>query len=92
MEKITVYTKENCMPCKATIRHMGKIGLSFEQVSIEENPELITWFREEGLLEAPIVDTGEEKWSGFRPDKIKALGERALNETTKDIDVEGATS
>ena len=27
-----------------------------------------------GYLQAPIVVAGDEHWSGFRPDRIKALG------------------
>lgn len=85
MERITVYTTEYCQPCRMTKIALGKAALQFEEVSLDENPELVNRFREEGLLEAPIVDTGDERWSGFRPDKIKALGERALNETAKEV-------
>ena len=28
-----------------------------------------------GYLQAPVVVAGNEHWSGFRPDRIKALGE-----------------
>jgi glutaredoxin-like protein NrdH len=27
-----------------------------------------------GYLQAPVVVAGNEHWSGFRPDRIKALG------------------
>ena len=79
--EITVYSKENCVQCNATYRALGKMALEYTVVMLEDRPELAEQFREEGFMQAPIVDTGTEKWSGFRPDKIKALGEE--NETTK---------
>ena len=30
-----------------------------------------------GHLQAPVVVSGEEHWSGFRPDRIKALSAAA---------------
>lgn len=71
--EITVYSKENCVQCNATYRALGKRALEYTVVMLEDNPELVEQFREEGLMQAPIVDTGSEKWSGFRPDKIKEL-------------------
>ena len=31
-----------------------------------------------GYLQAPVVVTDTDHWSGFRPDRIKALAERDL--------------
>ena len=71
--EITVYSKENCVQCNATYRALGKRALEYTVVMLEDNPELTEQFREEGFMQAPIVDTGTEKWSGFRPDKIKEI-------------------
>ena len=32
--------------------------------------------KELGYLQAPVVVTDDEHWSGFRPDKIDALADR----------------
>ena len=78
MEKPKVYSKENCVQCNATYRSFAKEGIDYDLVMLEEHPELVEQFRAEGLMQAPIVDTGAERWSGFRPDKIKELGRAAL--------------
>lgn len=71
--EITVYSKENCVQCNATYRALGKRALEYTVVMLEDNPGLAEQFREEGFMQAPIVDIGTEKWSGFRPDKIKEI-------------------
>jgi glutaredoxin-like protein NrdH len=32
-----------------------------------------------GYLQAPVVVAGNEHWSGFRPDRIKALSKEAVS-------------
>lgn len=69
-EPVTVYSKESCVQCTATYRALGKYAIEYVVVNLEDVPEKVEEFKNEGLLQAPIVDTGEERWSGFRPDKI----------------------
>ena len=57
---------------------MDKEGIEYDELMLELLPEKVEQFRNEGLMQAPIVDTGAERWSGFRPDKIKELGRAAL--------------
>lgn len=76
MEKITVYSKELCMPCKATVRKLGELAVPYEVVMLEEHPELVEEFKQEGLLASPVVDTGEERFCGFKPEKLKAIAEQ----------------
>ena len=71
--EITVYSKERCVQCTATYRELGKRSLEYTVVMLEDAPELVEQFKNEGLMQAPIVDTGDERWSGFRPDRIKAI-------------------
>lgn len=80
MEKPKVYSKENCVQCTATTRHLDKNGVDYDYLSLEELPEKVEEFKSEGLLQAPIVEANGERWSGFRPDK---LGELALQLANK---------
>lgn len=80
MEKLTVYSKENCVQCTASYRALDKEGIDYDTVMLEDNPDILEQLRSEGYMQAPIIDTGVEKWSGFRPDKIKALGRLALGD------------
>lgn len=71
---IQVYEKPGCRPCWATKRQLDQEGIEYTPVSLLEVTEtqLDEW-RAQGLFEAPIVVTPTETWSGYRPDKIKAL-------------------
>ena len=71
--EVKVYSKESCVQCTATYRKLGQLGIKYEVVMLEENPELVEQFKEEGLMQAPIVDTGTEKGAGYRPDKIEGI-------------------
>ena len=70
---ITIYSKPNCVQCTATYRAMDKAGLSYETVDISLDAEALEQVTSLGYAQAPVVVAGEEHWSGFRPDKIKAL-------------------
>ena len=72
-EVLTIYSAPNCMGCKMTARALQKAGVKFKLVDLTTlSPEAIEAFKAEGLMQAPIVRTGEgDQWSGFRPDKIK---------------------
>ncbi len=70
---ITVYSKPNCVQCSATRRALDKAGLVYETVDISLDAEALEQVTSLGYAQAPVVVAGEEHWSGFRPDKIKAL-------------------
>ena len=74
---ITVYSKPSCVQCEATKRALTKTGVDFEVVDLTASPELIEWITADlGYSAAPVVwvedGTGENHWSGYRPDRIKA--------------------
>ena len=70
---ITVYTKPACVQCNATYKALDKEGLTYEVVDITEVPEARDYVMALGYLQAPVVVAGNDHWSGFRPDRIKAL-------------------
>ena len=70
---ITVYSKPNCVQCNATYRALDKAGLRYETVDISLVVEALEQVKSLGYAQAPVVMAGEDHWSGFRPDKIKAL-------------------
>jgi glutaredoxin-like protein NrdH len=73
MSEVTVYTKPACVQCTATYRALDKAGVSYTVVDITEDAEARDYVRALGYLQAPVVVSGEDHWSGFRPDRIKAL-------------------
>lgn len=73
---VTVYSKTAtfCGMCKATERSLTNRGVDFEVKPLEDtNPAQIAAWQAQGLLAAPIVVTGDQVWSGFRPDLIETL-------------------
>ncbi len=70
---ITVYSAPNCVQCSATYRALDKHDIRYEVIDLAENDELRERLKTEGLMAAPIVEAGDERWVGFRPDKIRAL-------------------
>jgi glutaredoxin-like protein NrdH len=70
---ITVYSKPSCVQCDATYRALNKQGLAYEVVDITADAEALENVRALGYQQAPVVFADGDHWSGFRPDKIKAL-------------------
>ena len=73
--KVTVYSKKPCPQCDMTKNLMRREGIDFEEIDLLSNPEIVEKFKEEGLMQAPIVVLGNDgrRWSGFRPDLIMEL-------------------
>lgn len=71
---VTIYTKPACVQCNATFRAFAKAGIEVATVDISEDPAARDYVLALGYLQAPVVvmDDGTH-WSGFRPDRIKAL-------------------
>lgn len=72
----TVYTKPSCVQCNATYRALDSKGIEYDIIDLSEDPTALQTVKELGYLQAPVVVTDDEHWSGFRPDKISALAGR----------------
>ena len=75
---ITVYTKPSCVQCNATYRALDAKGIEYEVLDLSEDPTALEYVKGLGYMQAPVVVTDDEHWSGFRPDKIEALSKRAV--------------
>ncbi|WP_040768808.1 glutaredoxin-like protein NrdH [Tsukamurella sp. 1534] len=74
MSSVTVYTKPACVQCTATYRALDKAGIGYTSVDISEDSDARDYVLALGYLQAPVVVIdGGDHWSGFRPDRIKAL-------------------
>lgn len=74
---VTVYTKPACVQCNATYKALEKQGIEYAVIDITEIPEARDYVLALGYQQAPVVVAGENHWSGFRPDRIKALAAAA---------------
>jgi glutaredoxin-like protein NrdH len=73
---VTVYTKPSCVQCNATYRALDSMGLEYVVFDVSEDEQALAHVKELGYLQAPVVITDEDHWSGFRPDKIAELASR----------------
>jgi glutaredoxin-like protein NrdH len=80
MMKVTVWTKAQCPQCDMTKKVMKREGIEFEEMSLEAHPLVLSSFKDQGFLGAPIVRTDTKTWSGFRLDKIKSLASHLFGE------------
>ena len=60
-------------------RRSTKQGLEYDIVDITEDAEARDYVMALGYLQAPVVIAGGEHWSGFRPDRIRAISATALS-------------
>lgn len=73
---ITVYTKPSCVQCNATYRALDNKGIEYKILDLSVDETALEAVKALGYLQAPVVITDEDHWSGFRPDKINALAAR----------------
>lgn len=73
---ITLFSKPACQQCTASERKLTKNKVVFSKVNLETEPETLAALKEDGYMQAPILEVTDEAgnrvdiWSGFRPDKI----------------------
>lgn len=70
---ITIYSKPRCVQCDATYRAFDKLGVSYEIVDVSADRDALDYIVSLGYMQAPVVVTPDDHWSGFRPDRIKAV-------------------
>ncbi|CAK1223581.1 MULTISPECIES: glutaredoxin-like protein NrdH [Fructobacillus] len=74
MAQVTVFTKNNCVQCKMTKRYLDNMGVGYEEINIEEQPEYLAQLKDAGFKQTPVVQiAGQEAFSGFQPDALKSL-------------------
>lgn len=76
---ITVYSKPRCVQCDATYRALDKMGAPYTKVDVTEDAVALEFIVGLGYQQAPVVVAGEDHWSGFRPDRIKAVAQLAVS-------------
>ena len=76
IEKLKVYSKEDCMQCNFTKKWLNEHGIEYEEINVEEDEAGLNYIKDElGYQAVPVVVTPTENWYGFRPDKLAELVE-----------------
>lgn len=85
--KITVWEKPNCVQCNQTKREFDKLGIQYQTRRLDRSPKAVERFLEMGLTSAPIVETDDRRWSGFRLNRIRSLHTHLKHERDLGINV-----
>ncbi|WP_337250184.1 glutaredoxin-like protein NrdH [Weissella halotolerans] len=79
MQKVTVYTKNNCVQCMMTKKTLAQYGVNFEEHNVQEEPAAMSAVKALGFQAVPvIVAEGFEPVQGFRPDFLKNLAKETM--------------
>lgn len=70
---VIVYTKPSCVQCTATYRALDNKGIQYEVHDVSTDEAALEHVKSLGYMQAPVVVTEDDHWSGFRPDKIASL-------------------
>lgn len=70
---VTVFSKPACVQCNSTYRALDKKGIAYKTVDMSVDADALDKMKELGFMQAPVVMTDDDAWSGFRPDKIEEL-------------------
>jgi glutaredoxin-like protein NrdH len=72
---VTVFTTgPGCHLCYTTKIHLKRRGIQFDEVRLDENPDLAEVVRDLGFTTAPVVLIDEDDvWAGYSADAIDAL-------------------
>ena len=73
---ITVYSRQNCMPCKFTKQFLTDHNIPFKNVDVDEEPEVLETLKQHGLFGLPVVAINQSfdfAFCGFQPDKLNDL-------------------
>lgn len=70
---VVVYTLPECVQCDMTKKYLDRHSVEYSTVDLSQDKEASDKIGKLGYKQAPVVTYGTFHWSGFRPDKIKAL-------------------
>ncbi|ASZ75606.1 glutaredoxin-like protein [Enterococcus phage phiSHEF4] len=72
---ITVYTKNNCMPCKMTKRKLQELGVNYKEHNVDEDLSALEYLMECGFRSLPVVFKDDEPMvtGGFAPNILENL-------------------
>ena len=85
--KITCWVLPNCVQCHQTLREFDKLGIQYQVKQLNRSPKAVERFKEMGLIAAPIVETDDRRWSGFRINRIRDLDNHLKHERDLGINV-----
>ena len=76
MDKIWIYTKNNCPACNLSKHVLNDLGVSYTEKNVDTNEKFMDEAKATGYKSMPIIlKDGQVIASGFMPDVLNQLGE-----------------
>ena len=76
MNHVVVYSTDQCMDCRMTLRALARSGLNYEVVDLDAAPAAVALVKALGFTAVPVVSTGDRWWAGYRPDLLHQIEDR----------------
>lgn len=70
---IKVFSKPSCVQCDMTLRTLDRQGLAYQVIDVSVDETSAQLIQSWGYRQVPVVQFGDEHWSGFRPERLAAL-------------------
>lgn len=88
---VTVYTQNNCQPCRLTKIKLDRLGIRHGVVGLDD-AESLAFVRGLGYSSAPVVvvdmgDGASWSWQGYRPSELEKLEQLAASASTDSCSV-----
>jgi glutaredoxin-like protein NrdH len=85
--QVTLWVKPQCVQCDQTKREFDKRGIIYQVKRLDKSAKAVERFISMGLTSAPIVETDDRRWSGFRLNRITSLESHLKTERMRGINV-----
>ena len=70
---VKIFSRNNCIQCNMAKRFLNENNIPYEEVNIDNQPEMIDWLKEQGFQSVPVITSDATTVVGFRPDQLKQL-------------------
>jgi len=70
---VTIFSKSACVQCSATYRELDRLGIAYTVLDVEQDNAAREQMIDLGYRQLPVVMAGDAHWSGFQPDRLRAL-------------------
>jgi glutaredoxin-like protein NrdH len=68
-----LYSKPGCQPCRMSKRFLEQHAIPHAVIDVTEDPSGLNAVTDLGYQSLPVIVSDAGHWSGFQPDRLKAL-------------------
>lgn len=73
MDILKVFGQPRCVQCKMTKRFLDEQNIQYKYIDVSQNEKELNYIKELGFSSLPVVEYGQVRFSGFRPNSINSL-------------------